>query len=78
MTTNTAAPPADVRPPPVLRFRLVYMFYAMSLLAAALATFGTATDGRGWLHRTSDLKKLAEFHNQGLIDMIYSERGGLP
>ncbi len=34
--------------------------------------FFLVTDGRGWLNRQSDLKKLVEFHQNGDVDMIYS------
>jgi hypothetical protein len=34
--------------------------------------FFLITDGRGWFSRKSDLKKLVEFHREGLIDMIYT------
>lgn len=41
MTTDSAIPPAG-HVQPSFRFRLVHVFYAMSLLAAAMATFGAA------------------------------------
>jgi len=34
--------------------------------------FFVVTDGRGWHNRQSDLKKLVEFHEHGLLDMIYT------
>ncbi|OGR28902.1 MAG: hypothetical protein A2X83_08375 [Desulfuromonadales bacterium GWD2_54_10] len=34
--------------------------------------FFVVTDGRGWHNRQSDLKKLVEFHEEGLLDMIYT------
>lgn len=34
--------------------------------------FFVVTDGRGWHNRQSDLKKLVEFHEQGVLDMIYT------
>jgi len=34
--------------------------------------FFVMTDGRGWHNRQSDLKKLVEFHDDGLLDMIYT------
>ena len=34
--------------------------------------FFLVTDGRGWHNRQSDLKKLVEFQNARLIDMIYT------
>ena len=39
MTTDSQT---DLSKPPVLRFPLVYLFYAITVLAAALATFGVA------------------------------------
>lgn len=35
--------------------------------------FFLVTDGRGWLNRESDLKRLIEYHNEGLVDMIYTQ-----
>ena len=35
------------------------------------------TDGRGWHNRQSDLEKLVQYQNDGLIDMIYT-RADLP
>ena len=35
------------------------------------------TDGRGWHNRRSDLQKLVDYQNDGLIDMIYT-RCNLP
>ena len=34
--------------------------------------FFVVTDGRGWHNRQSDLKKLVKFHDDGLVDMIYT------
>lgn len=34
--------------------------------------FFVVTDGRGWHNRQSDLKKLVDFHDEGLLDMIYT------
>jgi hypothetical protein len=34
--------------------------------------FFVITDGRGWFHRQSDLKKLVKYHDEGLVDMIYT------
>lgn len=34
--------------------------------------FFVVTDGRGWLNRESDLKKIIEFHQEGLIEMVYT------
>ena len=34
--------------------------------------FFVVTDGRGWHNRQSDLKKIIEFHEDGLLDMIYT------
>jgi hypothetical protein len=34
--------------------------------------FFLVTDGRGWYNRQSDLRKLVEYHHEGLIDMIYT------
>jgi len=34
--------------------------------------FFLVTDGRGWLNRVSDLRKIVEFHQEGLIDMVYT------
>lgn len=34
--------------------------------------FFIVTDGRGWHRRKSDLKKIVEFHQEGVIDMIYT------
>jgi len=34
--------------------------------------FFLITDGRGWHNRQSDLKKIVEYHQDGLIDMIYT------
>lgn len=34
--------------------------------------FFVVTDGRGWHNRQSDLKKLVEFHQDGVVDMIYT------
>ncbi len=42
MTTSNAATTATEKPTPGIRFALIHVFYAMSLLAAALATFGGA------------------------------------
>ncbi|NLF68416.1 MAG: DUF1559 domain-containing protein [Candidatus Anammoximicrobium sp.] len=42
MTTNNTVPAADETLLPGLRFRLIHVFYAMTLLGAALATFGAA------------------------------------
>jgi len=42
MTANHAPPPAEQRPPSGFRYCLVHAFYAISLLAASLATFGVA------------------------------------
>lgn len=36
--------------------------------------FFLVTDGRGWHHRVSDLRHLVEYHHEGLIDMIYTQR----
>jgi hypothetical protein len=33
------------------------------------------TDGRGWHNRQSDLKRLVQYQNDGLIDMIYTRSG---
>jgi hypothetical protein len=30
------------------------------------------TDGRGWLNRQSDLKRLIELHENGIVEMIYT------
>lgn len=42
MTASNTAPPVEQHPPVRFRFLLVHVFYAISLLAAALATFGGA------------------------------------
>lgn len=42
MNTTPAIPAANLDPAPRFRFQLVHVFYAMSLFAAALATFGAA------------------------------------
>ncbi|MDW7759838.1 MAG: DpnII family type II restriction endonuclease [Acidobacteriota bacterium] len=34
--------------------------------------FFLVTDGRGWHNRVSDLRKIVEFHDENLIDMIYT------
>jgi hypothetical protein len=34
--------------------------------------FFLVTDGRGWHHRLSDLRKIVEAHQENLIDMIYT------
>lgn len=34
--------------------------------------FFLVTDGRGWHHRISDLRRIVEYHRDGLIDMIYT------
>jgi hypothetical protein len=34
--------------------------------------FFLVTDGRGWRNRISDLRKIVEYHHEGLIDMIYT------
>jgi hypothetical protein len=34
--------------------------------------FFLVTDGRGWHNRVSDLRKIVEDHQKGLIDMIYT------
>jgi hypothetical protein len=34
--------------------------------------FFLVTDGRGWHHRISDLRKIVEYHQENLIDMIYT------
>lgn len=36
--------------------------------------FFLVTDGRGWHNRASDLKKIVEYHQEGLIDMIYTRQ----
>lgn len=36
--------------------------------------FFLVTDGRGWHNRVSDLKKIVEYQQEGLIDMIYTRR----
>jgi hypothetical protein len=36
--------------------------------------FFVVTDGRGWFNRQSDLKRLVEFHDKGVIDMIYTSK----
>jgi len=30
------------------------------------------TDGRGWFNRQSDLKRLIELHESGIVEMIYT------
>ena len=37
--------------------------------------FFLVTDGRGWHNRHSDLQKLVDYQNEGLIDMIYTTAG---
>jgi hypothetical protein len=39
--------------------------------------FFLVTDGRGWHNRVSDLRKIVEYHQENLIDMIYT-RARLP
>jgi hypothetical protein len=39
--------------------------------------FFVVTDGRGWHNRHSDLQRLIDFQNEGLVDMIYT-RSELP
>jgi hypothetical protein len=39
--------------------------------------FFVVTDGRGWHNRRSDLQRLIDFQNEGLVDMIYT-RSELP
>lgn len=34
--------------------------------------FFLITDGRGWHNRQSDLKKIIQYHHDGLIDMVYT------
>lgn len=34
--------------------------------------FFLVTDGRGWLNRVSDLRKIVDYHQEGLVDMIYT------
>lgn len=34
--------------------------------------FLLVTDGRGWHHRISDLRRIVEYHHEKLIDMIYT------
>lgn len=34
--------------------------------------FFLVTDGRGWYNRQSDLRKIIDYHNEGLVDMIYT------
>jgi hypothetical protein len=42
MNANQDTPAADQQASPGFRFQLVHLFYAMALLAAAMATFGAA------------------------------------
>lgn len=35
------------------------------------------TDGRGWFNRQSDLKRLLQLHQEGVVEMIYT-RARLP
>lgn len=39
-----------------------------------LMHFFVVTDGRGWHNRTSDLKRLLESHEAGVIQMIYTSK----
>jgi len=34
--------------------------------------FFLVTDGRGWHNRQSDLRKIVEYHDEGLVDMVYT------
>lgn len=34
--------------------------------------FFLVTDGRGWHHRISDLRRIVEYHHENLIDMVYT------
>ena len=34
--------------------------------------FFIVTDGRGWHNRQSDLRKIVDYHQDGLVDMIYT------
>lgn len=36
--------------------------------------FFLVTDGRGWRNRVSDLRQIVQYHQENLVDMIYTRR----